>query len=117
MHDYSMMPLGTVTTVNGNDQTLMTHLCRYGWWPVRYLSGGMVEVRRDFWKLLTQQESVEQSDPSEESKWPQLTAVRGWLSKAGRHLAKQVADNIVGAIVSAMLAALVLWLTRLGIKF
>jgi hypothetical protein len=56
MTDYRLLPIGTVLNVNAEDNALMGDMCRYGWWPMRYLPGNRAEMRRDFQRLYSQQE-------------------------------------------------------------
>lgn len=60
MLDYTALPIGSKITETEANRPLMTLLCRYGFTPVERLAGGRVVLRRDFHKLLTQQELVDQ---------------------------------------------------------
>jgi hypothetical protein len=93
MADPTMLPIGSQIVVNHTDIPLMTRLCRYGYTPIQPLSGNRMAMRRDFHKLLTQQELLDQvqrrpphgAQPSMESNWSWLfiaaaivIAVAGW---------------------------------------
>lgn len=60
MDDPTTLPIGTQIIENHSDIPRMTHLCRYGFTPVQHLPGNRVVMRRDFYKLLTQQELLDQ---------------------------------------------------------
>jgi hypothetical protein len=60
MPDYSILPIGSEINVNASDTTLMTDLCRHGYWPVQYLPGGRAVMRRDLHRLLTREELLNQ---------------------------------------------------------
>jgi hypothetical protein len=62
MVKYRSLPIGTVVIVNAANNPLMTEMCRYGWWPTRYLAGNRAEMRRDFQRLYSQQELLAQLD-------------------------------------------------------
>jgi hypothetical protein len=53
-------PIGKKFNVNAADYPLMTQLCRHGYTPIQYLPGGRAIVRRDFHKLLTLEEQLDQ---------------------------------------------------------
>ena len=60
MMEATELPIGTEIIENGADFPRMTHLCRYGYTPIQSLPGGSVRMRRDFHKLLTQEELLDQ---------------------------------------------------------
>lgn len=60
MADPTTLPIGAQIVENHADIPRMTHLCRYGFTPIQHLPGNRVVMRRDFHKLLTQQELLDQ---------------------------------------------------------
>ena len=107
--DYSMMPIGSVAVVNSADTALMTHLGKYGWWPVRYLPNNQVEVRRDLWRLYTEQELMEQlaSPPRASSRWPEIGR---WILCGVIHLGKKAGEHAAEIAIGLAVAALLKFL-------
>jgi hypothetical protein len=94
--------------VNSADTALMTHLGKFGWWPVRYLENHQVEVRRDFLRLYSTQEVMEQMQRRSLS-----DRLPPWVMHGLRYVGKQVLSNLVGISVRAVLrliTGLLVWL-------
>ncbi|HUA54838.1 MAG TPA: hypothetical protein VMB81_21850 [Candidatus Sulfotelmatobacter sp.] len=59
--DATNLPIGSRIVENEGDIPGMTHLCRFGYFPMQHLPGGRVLMERHFPKLYTLQELVGQS--------------------------------------------------------
>lgn len=99
MLKYDLMPIGSIAVVNSADTALMTHLGKFGWTTISGLGNNEVEIRRDFWRLYTQQEFIEQMAPPP----TRIDKIKQALPDALRWLIRQFVNATVGFAIKAVL--------------